>query len=161
MATPLGAHLTEATPELLDTFRSTYPRQLSDRKYGILANRIGSATETCWFIVSPSGRLCGYCHVSAGDTVNTRINHRVRIAKHQAYFFDEYVCRQHRRNGYHRFSIGERLRLLRPSGVLEGVTTISNRNTASLGSYRGFNLTPIARLVYVPALKRTLERAVN
>lgn len=152
------ARLEPATTELLDSFRSTYPRQMSERKYAILADRINSSTEQCWFIVTPSGVLSGYCHATRSDNLNARINHRVRVAGHQAYFFDDYVCRQHRRQGYHRFAITERLRLLAAEGVQEGLTTISNGNTASLASYRDFALAPVARLVYIPLLKRTFQR---
>lgn len=153
-----GASLQEASQELLDLFRGAYPRQLNDRKYAILAARIGSSRDTCWFITDPSGKPCGYCHVSWFDTVNARIHHRVPIAANQAYFFDTYVAREHRGKGYHTFSIGQRLSLLAERGIDEGVTTISNGNTASVAAYRRFDATPRLRLIYFPPLRRTVAR---
>lgn len=143
---------------MLDLFRSTHPRQLTDRKYDILASRIDSEQDTCWFIRAANGKLVGYCHVSWSDTVNGRINHKVTVAPNQAYFFDSYVVRQDRQKGYHSFAIRERLRLLAERGIDEGITTISDTNANSLRSYRGFDPQPVLKLLYVPSLGRTFAR---
>lgn len=153
-----GAVLLEGTQELLDSFRSTHPRQLTDRKYAILAARIDSEQDSCWFISAANGKLVGYCHVSWSDTVNGRINHKVKVEPNQAYFFDSYVVRQDRHKGFHTFAIRERLRLMAERGVEEGITTISDKNAASLRSYRRFDPQPVLRLVYLPPLGRTITR---
>lgn len=150
-------HLEGATQELLDRFRKQYPKELNPRKYAILQGRIGSSTDPCWFIVDDSGEPCGYCHLSWSDTVNERIHHKVSVAAHQAYFFDDYVCKKHRGKRIHAASVAHRLRLARERGVTEGLTTISRTNVRSVSSFRWFGLTRTRRLVYVPDLKRTIS----
>lgn len=151
-----GYHLEQADQDLLDRFRTAYPKELNDRKYGILQRRIGSETDPCWFIVDDTGDLCGYCHLSWSDTINERIHHHVAVAPHQAYFFDTYVCKRHRGKRIHAASIAHRLRLARERGVTEGLTTISKTNRRSVASFRPFSLVRTHRLVYLPTVRRTI-----
>lgn len=151
-----GYRLVEADEEMLGQLRARYPRQLSDHKHRLLVDRLSSPNERCWVIVDDAGELCGYCHVALSDTVNTRINHPVKVGPRQAYFFDDYVFTQHRGRGLHAFSIARRLEIAAGMGITEGLTTITKTNTGSLVSYGKFDLRPGATLVYLPPLRRTL-----
>lgn len=152
-----GYRLVDAEAEHIKVLRSTYPRELGKQKAQLLRRRLTSESESCWVILDDEGRPCGYCHVALADTVNARINHRVRVGNAEAYFFDDYVVKKHRGKGLHTFSIAARGALLQSKGIRHGLTTISRKNTPSIASYRKFGTRRTETLVHLPALRRTLR----
>jgi GNAT superfamily N-acetyltransferase len=152
-----GYTLVPADAASIDRFRAAHPRQVSETKAQLMKDRARSDDQDCWLIVDNAGRTCGYCHVARTQTVNTRINHVVRVGPSQAYFFDDYVVRKYRGRGLHTFSIAERARLLRAQGLTEGITTITRTNAPSLRTYGKFGLRRFETLLYVLWLGRTLR----
>lgn len=153
--------LVDATAEVLRDLRQRYPEELTDRKYGILVDRLGHPVDRSLVIVDEHGEPCGYCHITAQDTVNERIRYAVRVAPHQAYLWDDHVFGAHRRRGLHAYSIARRLELLAQEGRSEALTIISRRNTASRTSYAAFGTTRTRALYYVPGARRTLTVPVR
>jgi hypothetical protein len=156
-ASPPGYRLVEADEARLSELKATYPKELSDRKLGILRARIGSQDERCWLITDADGTLCGYCHLTLASTLNARINHFVEVGASQAYFFDDFVFKRHRGRGLHGFSIARRLEILQGLGRTEVLITIRKDNKASLASFWKFGPRRRHRLVYLPPLRRTIQ----
>jgi GNAT superfamily N-acetyltransferase len=156
-----GPSLVEANESNLAELKATYPNEFTQRKYDILSARLQSPHEVCWLIKTAKGRWAGYCHAAFDDTINARINHLVRVGPEQVYFFDDYVFKRRRGRGLHAFSIGARINLLREQGITEVLITISKNNHPSIASFRKFGLRREARLVFIPALKRTLRFAAR
>lgn len=149
--------LIEADEDKLAELKATYPRELSQRKYQILLERLNVPSEKCWLISDGHGNLCGYCHLAFKSTLNARINHLVEVGRAQAYFFDDYVFKKHRGKGLHAASIAQRMEIAAGMGITEGLTTISKANYPSITSYGKFGLRSELILVYIPLFKRTLR----
>ena len=147
--------LEDATAEVLLQMRKDYPKDLNERKIGILLARLDDPADRTLIIRDEHGEPCGYCHITTGDTVNARIRYRLRVRPHQAYLWDDHVFIAHRRRGLHTFSIARRIELLEQEGCTEALTIISRPNVASRTSYAAFGMVRRRELVYVPDLKRT------
>lgn len=143
-------------PGLRD-LRKRYPGELKAAKFKILRARLGSPTEQCWIILDGAGTPAGYCHLAYASTVNERINHPVVVGGSQAYFFDDYVFKDHRGKGLHALSLARRCEIAAERGIDTGLTTITRKNTASLRSYGKLGLNRAAVLLHVPALNRTVR----
>lgn len=148
--------LVEIDQELLDDLQRRYPKEVPDRRYRLLHARIGASDQTCWILLDEEGVPAGWCHSVWQDTVNERINHRVRVAPHQVYLYDAYVVRARRRRGLHLASVRARMHLAAARGRHEGLTTITSTNKASHASYSRMGAVVTSRLVYLPPLRRTL-----
>lgn len=155
-ADPLRS-LEEATAEVLTQMREDYPKDLNERKYVLLMDRLEDPADRTLIIRDEYGEPCGYCHITAQDTENARISLPIRVRRHQAYLWDDHVFMAHRRRGLHGFSIAARLQLLDRERVTEAVTIISRPNTASRASYGRFGARARRALIYVPRLGRTFS----
>lgn len=149
--------LVKADAQALAGLKTTHKRELTKRKYRILIDRLEDAGELGWVILDPDGRPAGYCHAAVVSVANARINHTVQVGPGQAYFFDDYVFKQHRGAGLHTFSITRRAELLSDRGFTEGLTTISRTNQRSIRSYAKLGARRTSTLLFVPLLKRTVR----
>lgn len=152
-----GYTLVPADRERLRELRRAFPRELSKHKLQLLVRRLREPGQRCWLIIDGDGAACGYCHIATTSTLNARINHMVKIAPHQAYFYDDFVFNAHRGKGLHAFSIARRRDIAAAEGITEALTTIAKKNSPSLASYGKFALRPRFTLIYLPALGRTLR----
>jgi hypothetical protein len=149
--------LVPADKDNLARLKETYPRELSDRKYGILRHRVQDAAEDVWLIVDDDGDLCGFACLAWQDHEIRLMRHWVRVRPHQALFMDDYVFRKHRKRGAHTASVAQRIVLAAERGRTEGLVLVDVRNIGSTTSYRTLGFTPIGRLVHLPGLGRTVE----
>jgi len=149
--------LVHAGEDNLTELKAAYPRELSQRKFQILLERLKVPSEKCWLISDAQGNLCGYCHLAFESTLNARINHLVHVGREQAYFFDDYVFKKHRGKGLHAASVAMRMEIAAGMGITEGLTTISKANYPSIASYGKFGLRSELILVYIPKFKRTFR----
>lgn len=152
--------LVEADTDLLAALRERFPREVDERKHGILVDRLVSPAERSWVIVD-DGVPCGHCHAALDSVLNARINAMVRLEPGQAYLFDDFVVRERRGRGLHGFSIARRMELLAAEGVDEFVTIISRGNAPSRASYRRYGPRVVAWLLYLPPLNTTLRLPVR
>ena len=149
--------LINADRDGLDRLKKQHPSEFTDRKHGILRDRLSDNGEECYLVEDNDGNLCGYCHVALRDTLNARINYPVKLDPTEIYFYDDHTFRPHRRRGVHTFSIAERARRMHERGSVTGVTIISDSNTASISSYRQFGARPRRFLFHVTRLRRTIS----
>lgn len=154
---PGDYELVVATPELLDQARAALPKILTERKYGILADRIAGGREQVFLVRDGHGTWMGWCHVIRGSGPNTRINHTLRLRPDEVYLYDDQVDPRYRRRGVHTFMILRRLQLAAEEGCSRAVTTITDRNKASIRSYKKLGFTGRSNLFYLPALGRAVE----
>ena len=153
--------LLEADAELLAALRERFPRDVDERKHGILIARLASPVERCWVIVDSDGVPCGYCHAAVASVLNARINAMVRLEPGQAYLFDSFVVRERRGRGLHGFSVARRMELLAEEGIDEVVTIISRGNTRSLAAFLPYGPRAVERLLYLPPVNTTLRMPVR
>lgn len=148
--------LEDARAEDLRLMRETYPRDLEERKCGILFDRLNQHADRTLVTREENGEPCGYCHLGTGDTENARIRYAVQVLPHQGYLWDDHVFVAHRRRGLHAFSLARRLELLADDGRTEALTIISRPNLASRTSYAAFGAVRQRVLCHLPALHRTV-----
>jgi GNAT superfamily N-acetyltransferase len=151
-----GYILVPADARSLDEFRRAEPRALTDRKHGVLRDRLGT-DESGWLVRSAAGDWLGWCHLVLGRGPNTRIGHELRLRPDDAFLYDDATLPRYRRRGVHAFTIARRLELAREAGAVRAITTITNTNAASIASYRTLGFRPRSQLVHVPSLGRTVE----
>lgn len=148
--------LEDATERVLTQMRRDYPQDLTERKHGLLVARLANPADHTLIIRDEEGEACGYCHLTYGDTVNERINLRLRVRPHQAYFWDDHLFMVHRRRGLHAYSIARRLELIAKDDRTQGLTMISRGNVASRASYAAFGARRTRQHVYLKKLRRTV-----
>ena len=148
--------LQPATSQSLEEFRRRYPRQLSKQKLQLMQSRL-SDQLLCWLMVTTEGTPVGYCHASLSDTLNERINHRVKVPRGSAYLFDDFVVPQYRGRGAHTQSIAWRLGLLRSRGVTSALTTITAGNVPSVLAYTKFGARRRSILFALRSRSATIE----
>ncbi|MBA2697077.1 MAG: GNAT family N-acetyltransferase [Actinobacteria bacterium] len=151
-----GGSIHPLDTELIEELRAQSPKDLPDRKRGLLLERLEDPDTRGWLIRSAEGIPAGYAQVTLADTVNARINHKVRVRPHQAYLFDDYVAGRFRRQGLHRMSIAERARVLAEEGRTELLVTISAHNVKSRGAFAPFDPLQVGVMWFVPRLRRTV-----
>jgi len=152
-----GRDLVRADKEQLQALGRQYRRELSRHKQRLLVQRLREPGQSCWIILDDDGTPAGYCHLATQSTLNARINHMVTVAPHQAYFYDDFVFKQHRGHGLHTFATARRCEIAAAKGITEGLTTITKSNTPSIASYAKFGAQRRQTLVYLPLLGRTLR----
>lgn len=149
--------LEDATAEVLAQMKEAYPKDLDERKYGILVGRLDHPADRTFIIRDEHGEPCGYCHITAEDTADERIRYAVSVGPHQGYLWDDRVFATHRRRGLHAYSIARRLELLAEEGRTEALTIISRPNLGSRASYAAFGAARQRVLVYLPPCRRTVS----
>lgn len=149
--------LVPADKEQLQALGRQYRRELSRHKQGLLVQRLREPGQHCWVILADDGTPAGYCHLATQSTLNARINHMVRVAPHQAYFYDDYVFKKHRGKGLHTFATARRSEIAAAKGITEGLTTITSSNAPSIASYAKFGAVRRQTLVFLPLLGRTIR----
>lgn len=149
--------LENATIAVLTQMRDAYAEELDERKYGILVNRLDHPADETLVIRDEQGEPCGYCHITGGETENTRIRYVVAVLPHQCYLWDDHVFRSHRRRGLHTFSIARRLELIAEEGRTEALTIISRTNQRSRASYAAFGAVRLRSLYHLPLVRRTVS----
>lgn len=154
---PHGLSLHEATVDNLAEMKASHPREFTNRKYAILADRVGVTDERCYLIADGDGTWCGYSHMATTDNLNERIGHLVEVGPSDVYLFDSHVFRAHRRMGLHTFSIARRMQLAGADGRSRAWTTITSTNEASIASFAQFGLRPERWLVHLHTTGTTLD----
>lgn len=151
----VDVRLSVASDRLLRRMRRQHPKELTDRKYRILRDRLTARDQIGYVLEGPEGDVLGYCHTSTASTLNERINYLVRLGNRDVYLYDDHIFAAYRRRGLHRLSILERCRQASADGFQTATTIISDTNTASIRSYQAFGLHPRRLLLYVRRLERT------
>lgn len=149
--------LVPADEDNLARLKETYPKELSDRKHGILRHRVQDPAEDVWLIVDEDGELCGFACLAWQDHEIKLMRHWVRVRPHQALFMDDYVFRKHRQRGAHTSSVAQRIALAAEHDRTEGLVLVDVKNVGSTTSYRTLGFTPIGMLVHFRGLRRTVE----
>lgn len=119
-----------ADEDNLARLKATYPKELNDRKYGILRHRVQDPAEDVWLTVDDNGELCGFGCLAWQDHEVKLMGHWVRVRPHQALFMDAYVFRKHRRRGAHTASVAERIAIAAQRAAPRGSS--SSRSTTSV-----------------------------
>ncbi len=146
-----------ADDDSLARLKAAYPRELNDRKYGILRHRVQDPAEDVWLTVDDNGELCGFGCLAWQDHEIKLMGHWVRVHPHQALFIDAYVFRKHRRRGAHTASVAERIAIAAQRGRTEGLVLIRVNNVGSTTSFVNLGFRPIGKLVHLKEFKRTVE----
>lgn len=149
--------LQPADEDSIARMRELYPKELNDRKVGILNDRVRGTAEDAWVVLDQEGNLCGYACLAWQDHEMKLMRHVVKVHPHQALFMDDYVFKKHRRRGVHKATVAVRVGLAAQRGRTEGLVLVDVTNRASTATYRGQGFTTIGRLVHVRGIRRTVE----
>lgn len=146
-----------ANGDNLARVKAAYPKELTDRKYGILCSRVQDPAEDVWLTVDDRDEICGFGCLAWKDHEIKLMGHRVKVHPHQALFMDAYVFRKHRRRGAHTASITGRMAVAAQQGRTEGLVLIRTGNVGSTTSFVNLGFHPIGKLIHLKGFKRTLE----
>ncbi|TQL49059.1 acetyltransferase (GNAT) family protein [Ornithinicoccus hortensis] len=152
-----GFRFVEADHDNLARLKASFPKELSDRKRDILAQRIQDPSEDAWMILDEGDRLCGFACLAWDDHEVKLMQHTIRVRPHQALFMDDYVFKKHRRRGAQSAAVELRVGLAAAHGRTEGLVLVSTTNLGSISSYRKAGFQTCGRLIHFPTSKRTLE----
>lgn len=152
-----GFRVVPADEDNLAELKATYPKELTDRKYGILRHRVQDPAEDAWIVVDDDGASCGFACLAWQDHEIKMMRHQVKVGPHQALFIDDHVFRAHRRRGAHTASVAARVAIAGQRGRTEGLVLIEVKNVGSITSYRSLGFRPIGKLVHLKEIRRTVE----
>ncbi|MFX0539303.1 hypothetical protein ACQBAT_09680 [Ornithinimicrobium sp. Y1847] len=154
-----GPALVEVNLPDLDAMRAS-SKELTERKYEQLKERIGARDITAYLIRTAEGEWAGYCHLAFNRFDDRYLSHVVRLHKDQAFFVDDQVFKPFRRRGLHLHSIGRRCELARKGGLRTGVVVLNDKNTASRAAYSHVGIRPVRKLTLVRPFKVMIQTPI-
>ncbi len=148
--------LVPADEKNLKKLRKRHRKELKKRKYHILASRLQGGHDRCYWILNEQGKICGYCHLAFASHLNTSNNYWVELLPEEVYLFDAYVFKKHRRQGYQKFSVSQRLQIAWEMGYKRAIIIASPDNVPTNQIIKKFGFNRNKVLIYFPLLHRTV-----
>lgn len=123
---------------LLEKIAGDYPKEFSIERYDTLKSRLNENSDDRCFVVFDKSEILGYCNIGYGQYLETGTNIILEKQNKEAYFFDDYVFKCHRRKNVHFFSLYYRFKITQEQGYKKAKVVIEKGNIGSEKTYSKF-----------------------
>lgn len=135
--------------DILNNMYSEYKREITERKYKIIKERLKENSSEKAFIVSDKNKeIYGFYHIAYKESLDAGINYIVPNIPSNVHLFDDFTFENKRSKGAHKFSIGARMKLAKSQGYKTATVNIFNENKYSQNSYKHFGFAKIKEIKY-------------
>ncbi len=123
------------TVEDIIDLRNSFPDELSEKKAGILKNRLNEIDKKV-FKALRNGKMVGYFCISLEDTFENGVKQFIKVDDEIVYLFDDYVFLKYRGSGIHKDSIAYRNYYCGSIGKKKSCVCIYSTNKKSINNYQ-------------------------
>jgi len=114
--------------------KKKYPKELSERKFNLLINRIGEK-RTQVYAIEIFNSIAGYSCVSCEPTYESGMRKFVQVKEGEVYYFDNYIFEEYRGHGGQKEALRLQNEIYKKKGYKKSFAMIYSFNKISINNY--------------------------
>ena len=151
-------HFRKMRQEDLEELLRMFPKEISERKYNILKDRLSEDGREAFVAVTSQGDTpAGYFCTAVADTYVGGVKEILSVPAGTVYLFDDYVFERYRGRRLHGLSIRFRMERYQQRGCTRALVCIYATNDTSINSYQQSGFQYVGSETRIVPLGRTIH----